>query len=663
LGDDGTVASRTVTFTAAQAESVHSLWLQVHGLRYAEQGSVQLNTGPWIPLRNETVTVAEPGRSYGGIGGGFATLILTLPLPEGATIAGANTIRFRFNKTDGLSSGYRVLAFNVLTVDGIKVLPAATFIEDAPEAWAPPHPDPASIHAGQELWRSASLVSSSLPDSPRIQAKCADCHALDGRDLKYFNFSNASIIARSRFHGLTALEGEEIASYIRSLTVPNPGRPWNPPYQPGPHVDEQSVSNWSAGAGLGWVLDRDTDGLPYLLRKGTDSSPNVLPPKTESDLRELAAQVTPEIFRPDGNLNPREIPISLQLPDWSQWLPRIHPKDAWGTAFARSELAAMYDGETIDKGKSGRKSKSSLRDLAAKTETPDSDFHSITPAFARWSQSRQAFLRHFLKADTVWSADLTNKVYSTQLWQLVKTWEIMQEFGLEGRGRDLFGPNAEPRTWCNSIPGDTAPATVHIPSGPTGVGGSALTNEYLSASWYELQIILNNGNHRHRDGTPVDWVYFVGQFRDLYGQSHQPEPVRLLVAVTKALQSTDPHLGPGDYRQGWRPDQNVDPRIMISPEWAPFFNPLPFELRRSLTESMLAAWLDKTLQYPIPEYLPMGSLERDYKTKYAQRNISGGRVWMAARAFRAAGVSDDLVGRLLKWGIAYADRADSLQYH
>jgi hypothetical protein len=42
-----------------------------------------------------------------------------------------------------------------------------------------------------------------------------------------------------------------------------------------------------------------------------------------------------------------------------------------------------------------------------------------------------------------WSPALTEKVYSTQLWQLVKTWEMMQEFGLEGRRRDLFGPSVD----------------------------------------------------------------------------------------------------------------------------------------------------------------------------------------------------------------------------
>src|SRR2546429_7975586 len=37
-------------------------------------------------------------------------------------------------------------------------------------------------------------------------------------------------------------------------------------------------------------------------------------------------------------------------------------------------------------------------------------------------------------------------IYSTQLWQLVKTWEMMQEFGLEGRGRELLGVNADLRS-------------------------------------------------------------------------------------------------------------------------------------------------------------------------------------------------------------------------
>ncbi len=121
LGANSTPVSRTAALHAGQAESVRSLWLQIHGLRYADQASVQVNASAWIPLNNNTVTIAEPGRSFGGIGGGFATLVMTLPLPNGTVVGGANTIRFRFNQTDGVVSAYRVLAWNFLTVEGKKL--------------------------------------------------------------------------------------------------------------------------------------------------------------------------------------------------------------------------------------------------------------------------------------------------------------------------------------------------------------------------------------------------------------------------------------------------------------------------------------------------------------------------------------------------------------
>ncbi len=663
LGANGTTVSRTVALQAGPAESVRSLLLQIHGLRYADQASVQVNTSAWIPLNNNTATIAEPGRSYGGIGGGFSTLVMTLTLPNGTVVSGENTIRFRFNQTDGIVSSYRVLAWNFLTVEGRKILPPDDFAEDAPESWTPPLPDAVSILAGRELWRTASLAASGLPDSPRIQAHCGDCHAQDGRDLKYFNFSNASIVARARSHGLSTLQSEQIASYIRSLPLPHPGRPWNPPYQPGPGLDEQPISSWAAGAGLARVLDQDMDTLPYLVRqRGNGMNPVSSKAADAPNLRELVGQITPNMFRPDGNLSAREIPIALELPDWNQWLPRVHPKDAWGTAFTQSAFATSYDGETTPESKSKTGKKPPLRTLLAATQTTDHDLRPVVAAFAQWSEARHSFLGRLGKADAAWSPELSNKVYSTQLWQLVKTWEMMQEFGLEGRGRDLIGSTADSRTWCNIIPGDAAPAAAHIPNGPAGVGGSALTNEYLTAAWYELQIVLNSGDHQHRDRGPVDWVYVIGGFLDLHAQTHQLEPARLLVAVIKALQSTDPRLGPDNLKQGWRPDDNIDPRIMISPVWAPIFKPLPVEVRQALTASLLAAWMDKNLQYPVTKHLPTGLPRRAYTQPGAYGVISGGKVWEAAKQFRDAGVSAELVQRLQQWGIAYTDRAARLQY-
>src|SRR6266446_7460593 len=102
VGENGTTSSVTVVVPGRRASEVRALWMQVHGLGYADMVSVQVNTSAWFSLNNDTTTVAEPGKSYGGIGGGFSTLKLTLPLPADTVVEGANTIRFRFNYSNGV---------------------------------------------------------------------------------------------------------------------------------------------------------------------------------------------------------------------------------------------------------------------------------------------------------------------------------------------------------------------------------------------------------------------------------------------------------------------------------------------------------------------------------------------------------------------------------
>jgi hypothetical protein len=652
VGENGTTASVTVEVPAARAHEVRSLRMRIHGLAYADMASVQVNSGGWLPLNNGSVAVAEPGKSYGGIGGGFATLQLTLPLAADSVVEGANTIRFRFNRTDGIVSGFRVLSFGFLDADSNAVLAPGSFVQEDPSTWTPPLPDPDSIRAGKQLWENAPLTAGGFQTTPLIRARCADCHARDGRDLKYYCFSNASIIARSRFHGLSELEGRQIASYIRSLPVPSPGRPWNPPYQPGPGLDRQPVANWAAGAGLEWVLDDDNSTLSYIVGAGADRAPS-----QSVDWDTMVARITREPFRPDGNLNLREIPIAFQMPDWNHWLPQVHPLDAWGSAFEKSDFFTWY-------WSGAGPSRPSLHQLLA---LPDqAAFISsgrIVTTFDKWRDARRSFLKPYLEGKSVnWTADLGVKAYSTQLWQLVKTWELTQEFGLEARGRELFGPDGESRTWFNSIPAATAPATVNIPDGPAGMGGSALTNEYFDSSWYQLQILLNSGNHRHRDRTPVDWVYVTGRFLDLYRESHRPEPARLLLCVIKAMQSTDARVGPRDRAQGWRPAQTVDPTIMVSDVWTPVIRSLPPAARSALTEALLAAWLDKNQQYSLGEFFTPGVSEERYTAPAGLGGVADGKAWESALLFRAAGVSPDLVNRLQSWGAAYRDMARRFQY-
>jgi cytochrome c553 len=602
-GEAGTVASVTVHIPPGLGSQARALWMQIHGLEYADMASVRINQGSWLALNNQTVAVAEPGRSYGGIGGGFATLKMTLPLAPGGVVEGSNTIQFRFNRSDGVVSGFRVLAFNFLTADGRVILPPGAFVEEDPNAWAPPLNDAQNISAGRNLWERAQLTANGLPQAPPIHAHCADCHARDGRDLKYFNFSNVSIVARSRFHGLSDLAGRQIASYIRSLPFPKPGRPWNPPYQPGPGLDTQPIASWPAGAGLKWVLDNDADALPFL--------------------------ATPAAFRPDSDLNPREVPIAFQLPDWNHWLPRVHPLDFREASFKSSAFSQLYE---------------------------SCDSPQTAAFFDKWTKSRATFLTpHLAPGSKKWTPDLAEAFYSAELWQLVKTWELVQRFNLESAG-------PEPRFWPNTVPAATAPAEAGIPDGPSGMGRSALTNEYFNNAWYELQVLLNGGNHRHHGRLPIDWLYFAGHMLDLQRLSETPEPGRLLVAVVKAMQSTDPAIGPDNYAEGWRPERNPDPRILVAKEWAPVFRNLPRDVKRALAESLLSAWLDKTFEYPPASYFALGAKPATYALPENLREISGGKVWEAAPQFEAAGVSPALIARLNAWGKSWTALAELFHY-
>jgi hypothetical protein len=232
--------------------------------------------------------------------------------------------------------GFRIVSFNI--VDGPASVGSTTprpsllingpLGGDDPALWTSTA-TAADIQAGAVLWSKRASLYDPLHDSldgvmdsgamnGRITAACADCHARNGYDLKYFNYSDKSIIARAAFHRLAAGEGAKIAAYIRSLNIPVAAnaRPWNPPYQQGPGLDAALAHDWAGGAGVKSVLEDDAQMRPSLFKSG-----------------ESAAQVAAVTNR-FGTLNMRELPIALQLPDWNQWLPKVHPLDAFDPSAA-----------------------------------------------------------------------------------------------------------------------------------------------------------------------------------------------------------------------------------------------------------------------------------------------------------------------------------------
>ncbi len=66
---------------------------------------------------------------------------------------------------------------------------------------------------------------------------------------------------------------------------------------------------------------------------------------------------------------------------------------------------------------------------------------------------------------------------------------------------------------------------------------------------------------------------------------------------------------------------------MNSPDRAPIFKPLPIEIHQGQTGSLLAAWMDKNLQYPIARYLPVGAPQYAYTLRRTHGDFSGGNMW------------------------------------
>lgn len=605
LGSAGVKVPASLTIPKGKSKTVKSLWLQVNNLSYEGKASVRVGQ-TWTILNNSTATVTS---KYGGIGGTLSqigTITLTMPVPNGQLKDGPNVLYFRFNGTDGVSSGYRVVGINLQDAAGVNILPESQFKWDDPALWRPPLDSAGDIAEGLRLWKSGALEESPLVKRP-LAATCGGtvtgCHTYDGRDLKYFNFSNLSIIRRAEFHGLTETQGKQIASYIRTLNAPAPGRVWYPPYQPGPGLEAKPVQDWAAGGGLEWALPKDSDTIPYLFPNG----------------------INKEAVATSGNLNLREIPVGMQFPDWNRWLPRVHPADAWGEDFTTAPFATRYT--------SIRSILSSQSDL--KTYVQSGKYGNEIGA---WLLRRIEFLTPKTEGVT-WTPSYADTIYSAAQWQLVKQWELNQEFGLEG-----YGPVGDVRTWYGSkIPFMSSPFMLKIPSGPNGVGGSAMTNEYLSSVWYHVQAVLNIDNQGKAAGqNPMDWSYTYGKLRELDVESGVHEPIRLTLLLAKAGQVWDNPNGINPYN-GWNPDNKADISRLIATAFKPLWADTPADTKRSIYQAMLGAWFDKTKTYTSTQYYEAAYAEPSQVPKPMGGNGPfGDKMIYCLPEFRAAGVDTAL---------------------
>lgn len=646
LGPVGTTRSVTVDTISA----TNTLSLRLHGVAHARMIEVKVDDRAWIPLTKTTATVSGLARRYGGIGGAFTTLDLRVPLAAPALPAGSHTVAFRFAVGDNITIGFRVLRLNLLDAGGQAAVPARDFINENPATWSAPLPGAADRAAGETLWRTATIIDS--PGGPPIRARCSDCHAQNGHDLAYFNFSNHSIVQRSVFHGLSTLQGQQIASYIRSLPGSIYGRPWNPPYQPGPELDTRPVSEWAAGAGIDAVLAEDAEGvsaLPFISARlrvalegraqSSEAAAIVGPsadahtdrvdsddkdwrvasnasqkttgsPVSASSADALAAPVGGRFARlgiralidADGrivDIPVHELPIALQLLDWNHWLPRVHPLDVPNFDFNASAAKQQY---TL---------------LRQKLSAPDGEeFFYRSFDLNRYGTGRSFLFDGYTTAISDLKRDVipavgnpmteaeANRTYSAALLGVTKMWEIMQEFGLEGRGRKAYGIMGPERVWySNRFVFDSSPFLLGIPSSSTLIGDPqtpGIAFPYLSNAWYALSLQLNAGAGSRNSGGHgvIDWGYMGGFFGDLERASAEGEPVRRAIFAMVSMQQHDSGTGPeysGDGNpggSGW--DMSTSPVVLM--DWsAAYWRNVPQS--KPVVQALLHALAEKSARY------------------------------------------------------------------
>jgi hypothetical protein len=485
-------------------------------------------------------------------------------VPVTGLVRGLNTITFEHVTPAPPSIGFRILDVNFLRGGALtnRVLAEGDVVHDDPTTWSPPSSNEANITAGRNLWSARNrlydpgvdALDGSLGGGPvdgEIVASCADCHARDARDLKYFNFSNHSIIERAKFHRLSAADGANIASYVRTrdVRVVRSARPWNPTYQPGPGMDRRPVYEWAAGAGVDAILDEDADLAPYLFPRGTSLD----------EVRRVVDRY--------GTLNLRELPVSLPMPEWNQWLPHIHPDDAFdidaaavradqsGNGVGRPYYTYLYDVARADPnpttiGRMTSRIKDWLRrDLGCQVNAPGSGEPWRGLNGAVLSQLRLPTPVTFTRSNCNDSTRTRRNVEPFEIakrglaaWLSVKQWEIVHTNDLEEEGLGMTERvcaggrcvNAAERGWVvegrnvfDRPPHFTGHNSRHY-YGQSMVSGLVETN-----SWYHLNMMLNPG---YRRTMPNHFAYVYSHVELLQSASNVDQGYRFWAGLIKQRQ-------------------------------------------------------------------------------------------------------------------------------
>jgi hypothetical protein len=551
---------RSISVDLPTGRTPRSLYLRIHSLRFGGQVSVRLNASQrWLNITNQTVTLAPNEASQGGIGGINSTIQVTIPLESlGVTQvnSGINTVHMRLNGTNGITTAVRLIDIDFLDAQSNPLLPEDQKREVHPSTWrpSPGFDNDEASNAGRGLWRNANIIEDpSKPRTPYLNAKCASCHFEDGSDLKYFNFSNESIVTRSRFHGLGDTQARQIASYILRLNKPTRGQPWNPPFQPGAGLDPvnnadraNKVEGWMAGAGLQSVISSDTEIFDKVFPNGAGRA-------------SIAGVIDHR-----KNFSVRQIPIQFQFPDWNAWLPHHAPEDIWiqGAGYPNNRpfnRPALLLEEL----------RNALRDPDTGASRVDALTSSgqLISTFDAFNKGMEDWYGQFRLVGGPGSAESDisalkrprftreEAIKGLAHWTVIKIMENVRNNDIEGKHDNIavMRASGHPRFEPDPLlmPGSVKLSSVfslapHIISDNwiNFKGQPEWLGKMESDQWYHLSLCLNSGSRMQlNDNVPLDWDYQLIHIADASERVGIPFGFQNLVTNIKMYQSRDNDAG------------------------------------------------------------------------------------------------------------------------
>lgn len=612
LNDAGTAwdtLSNTITVnTKAFTGAAPFLYLKVNNLNKASALSYRLRVdgGNWSSWQ-----IADPNfdefpkdEAYGGLGGGFGTNEFATPI-SGFEPNREHQIQFSFNyEAPDEESGYRILDIKLWQTNDVKTDNQLTNgrIDSDPSTWQGPFGNGATQEAaeGEDLWFGRNGAPS-LKDASGalIKASCSDCHAQSGYDLKYFNYSNKSIESRATFHGLSREEAKKIAQYIRDLGMKNSenGRPWQPPYQPGPDADKDAFE-WAAGAGLENVIPNE-DGLLQDMFGSTN------PSKTE---------IRDAVNAYEGNTNIRTQRIATQFPDWNEWLPRVHPKDILSDAdynVIETAFANLKNSVDTEAERDNLNSKTGVWTIYANNGLFEAlgifatEVHKVIAGDYSFN-----FPRSPEWADNISTQSVEDMKKSLSHWYSVKLFDVIHEYDLHDID-DLGNiPNSEEevyqwptREWA------VFQNAAHVISGNrvtaymlSDVGNATKETKsiYLSSLWYQVQLTLTPGHRRGGVVVPNDYSYNLQHIHRLEARTGIAEPVRFFQNYLKAAEQRNNGLTPGVTSgvTGWNMRELSPWRLWSTGRGnTDVFDALPTSLKRDLRDVFMDETADILLSF------------------------------------------------------------------